>query len=183
MWIFLRSMGYCLVGYIDALVAGWRSRKFVLTCDYSSTIWLVNAVIWLVKRCHMSKQIYDSSPPVRKSINRTYILLTFWTMTYYSCTWSKIESPTWPKPSPKHHPWKDLFGLHFHFHLLLHLKWTQEPCNVRWFGYVLGFLLVGDRRTQSLLISPPTVPDDLFSSFMSHSTVYCNIGLIMHLLK
>ena len=31
---------------------GWRSRKFFLTCDCSFTIWLVNAVIWLIKRCH-----------------------------------------------------------------------------------------------------------------------------------
>ena len=36
--------------------------------DYSSTIWLVNTVICLVKRCHVSKQIYDSSPPVWTSL-------------------------------------------------------------------------------------------------------------------
>ena len=45
-----------------------RSRKFVLTCDYSSAIGLVNAVSWLAKRCHVSKQIYDSFPPIRTSI-------------------------------------------------------------------------------------------------------------------
>ena len=48
-----------------------RSRKFVLTGECSSTIWLVNAQIWLVKRCQVSKQIYDSSPPVRTSIIRS----------------------------------------------------------------------------------------------------------------
>ena len=37
-----------------------RSRIFVLTHDYSSTISLVDAVIWLVKRCDVSK---NKAPP------------------------------------------------------------------------------------------------------------------------
>ena len=44
--------------------------SFVLRRDYSSTIWLVNAAIWFVTRCHVSKQIYDSSPPEWTSIYR-----------------------------------------------------------------------------------------------------------------
>ena len=54
-----------LIDVLSVLVG--RSRKFVLTRDCSSTIWLVNAIIWLVKRCHVSKQFYDSSPPARTS--------------------------------------------------------------------------------------------------------------------
>ena len=33
------------------------SHKFVSTRDYNLTIWLVKAVIWLVKRCHLSRKI------------------------------------------------------------------------------------------------------------------------------
>ena len=39
---------------------------------------VVNAVIWLVKRCHMSKQIYDFSPPARTSIYSSSRTIT-WT--------------------------------------------------------------------------------------------------------
>ena len=43
----------------------------VYTHDFNSTIWLVNAVIWLVKHSHVPKQINDSSPPVQTSIRYT----------------------------------------------------------------------------------------------------------------
>ena len=43
------------------MLAG-RNRKSFLTSDYCSAMWLVDTVIWLVKRCLVPRQIYDSSP-------------------------------------------------------------------------------------------------------------------------
>ena len=56
------------------------SRAFVLTRDYNSTIWLANAVIWLVNRYHVSKQIYHPSLPVDTCVDN----LTIWYNKHYT---------------------------------------------------------------------------------------------------